>query len=219
MREIVLLVLLSLPFSFVYAVKSDEYILELSRQMYHDCKDYKITVKGDSILGAFVINGFTLEQSAETYTLEPTWHNLYELIKLLPQHEPYIVYENYPEEPYPQTSMYSKRAATLHTGESFVISNSGLGVLHCGDKVLDVNGDQYFWGGKLFELPKVENNYNLTLLGLSIIANSEITGIGITILSFGFLSISLISVSVLLIVIPNLRVKVYTILRRYFLKR
>jgi len=83
----------------------------------------------------------------------------------------------------------------------------------CGNKVLDINGDEYFWGGELIEVPKVENTYTLTLLGLSLIQNGGVTIIGWTFFGISILGgFSLISIGSLFI--PRVRkvVKKYLII-------
>ncbi|KKW10745.1 MAG: hypothetical protein UY50_C0027G0039 [Parcubacteria group bacterium GW2011_GWA2_49_9] len=211
-----------------YAIKSVEFAEMLSQKIFSDCNNAEISVRIDSFLAANLFKKNSTLTIAELPGLlenglkyRATLDEIHKLIQEIQTLEPFDTYQNYPDNPRHASatglagSFHLNGQQILVKGEPVNFFSSGLNILQCGSNNLDVLGDQYFWNKKLFELPKIENNYSLTLFGFSIIENSEVTGIGITIFSFGFVSISLISMSVLLILIPSVRVKILQVLSHY----
>jgi len=205
------------PFSLIHATKSDQFTMYLSQKIYNDCSDIETIINNNSVAGAVLMKDLRIKDirpRPQTLTIDPTWHNVHSIIYMLSKYEPYIVYINYPEEPSLSPVLQAtERMHMTDTGEEVVFSNSGLGIWTCGNKVLDINGDEYFWGGELIEVPKVENTYTLTLLGLSLIQNGGVTIIGWTFFGISILGgFSLISIGSLFI--PRVRkvVKKYLII-------
>ncbi len=208
------LLIYTLSFSFVYATKTTQFIDLLANKIFNECGGQEIFLKADSVAGGVVIGTNpdlkdTDVKNLQTFsrTLSPLSRNeIKSLVRNLTQSEPYITYSNYPKAP-TSADIHITKIATLY-GKSYEFSSSGLGILSCGDKALDINGDQYFWNGELIEVPKIENTYSLTFLGLSIISNGGFTVFAISIFSLGLLSVSIVSISFILYFFTSVRKRV-----------
>lgn len=169
-RESLLMFLVVSAFPILsYAIKSEAFTNALSREVYADCKNHMVKIRINSLLALVLVSNdptfknlkITTENEWRGFQLNPTWHNISELIRILPTQEPYTEYIDFPESPQRASSFDIERTVMLN-GETFKFFPDGLGILQYGKKTLDINGSQYFWDKKLFDLPKVENAYKTT---------------------------------------------------------
>jgi len=189
--------------NIVNAKQSEEFINYLANKIYNDCKNEDLVIKENPLFrfkeGVSEIVFIEIESlKSDNYNKE----TLKEILQMFSSREPFGRFMMGDGEKRLVGIVPCFNFIFNSNGEEKKILNDGRNMLMCGENVLDINENNYYWNNEKVVLPR--NSF--TLFGINFMS---IGGIAI----FGFSLFEIFSITAMAVVIIRIK-KVYYIINK-----